>query len=431
MAFTHNKISPDSLAWLAQNLHARQLIRCWRDGMTAITGLYAPPTMDQFHNAKIALLQSRMLTNLDLSSTNLANKKSRVGILLLAQLLTEQLAEIPTAQRLFTQHFNPVLALAAIMASDRKLTPTIMPAPQWLRNESFLGSRPCASGPIQQNSAPLIFTKCKANDADTLRRLIPGAHPLAMGHDKLVEGLINLPTDHWLTIVIPALRLVDALPALQSICEQSSQGMTILVIGHGQSQCTTELGEIRQRLLSNCRSELLVISALDCGPYDAMNLGIKLANTPWIYFMGVDDTLAASDALTTIKNAVSKASHKTKIIYGNVKIQGAGHGTYDNQIYAYAFDYERLQTQNPCHQAIFYRVNALRELGGYSLKYPVCADWDANIRLWRTSAPAFVDVVIAKFARGGISSTTYDYSFFGDLPLTWRQNRHNLAPADG
>lgn len=427
MASNQRNIPPDSLAWLAENVPLSQLISSWRSGMATITGLSTAPTEEQFRTAKNALVEAQSLTALELSNGNLGYMKSNVGLLLLAQLLQNQLAEIPVEQALSTPSFNPVLALATIMVNDRKLPPTIMPAPHRLRTESSPPTCSDASSAIQQNLSSLIFTECDANDAGTLRSLIPGSHPVAMGHDILVEELAKQPSNHWLTIVIPALRAADALPALQSICQQSNLSVTILVIAQGPSKPPPALEQIRQRLLSNTESELVFIPALDCGPYDAMNLGIKLASTPWIYFMGVDDALHSPEVLATVHDATEQASVSTKVIYGNVEMKGAGHGTYDKQIYAYTFDYERLKTQTPCHQAIFYRVDALREIGGYSLAYPVCADWHANLRLWQTSEPKFIDLVVAKFARGGISSNTYDDDFFRDLPMTWEQNKNNLV----
>lgn len=431
MASTRRNIPPDSLAWLAENVPLSQLISSWRTGMATITGLSTAPTEEQFRRAKHLLVKTQSLTALGLSKCNLGEMRSSAGLLLLAELLQDQLAAVPAAQKLSTPSFNPVLALAMIMVNDRKLPPTIMPAPHWFRSESSPPTCSDASSTLQQNLGSLIFTECEAHDSDTLRRLIPGSHPVAMSHDALVEELAKQPSNHWLTIVIPALRAADALPALQSICQQSNLSVTILVIAQGPSNPSPAFEKMARRLRSSSKSALVVISALDCGPYDAMNLGIKLAHTPWIYFMGVDDSLHSHEVLAKVHDAAEQVSASTKVIYGNVEMCGAGHGTYDKQIYAYAFDYKRLQTQTPCHQAIFYRVDALREIGGYSLAYPICADWHANLRLWQTSAPIFVDLTVAKFSRGGISSTVYDYDFFRELPLIWEQNKSNLATPSG
>ena len=71
--------------------------------------------------------------------------------------------------------------------------------------------------------------------------------------------------------------------------------------------------------------------------------------------------------------------------------------------------------------------------GGYSLAYPICANWHGNPRLWQPSATIFIDLTAAKFSRGEVSSTVYDYDydFFRGLPLIWDQNKSNLATPSG
>jgi nucleoside-diphosphate-sugar epimerase len=47
--------------------------------------------------------------------------------------------------------------------------------------------------------------------------------------------------------------------------------------------------------------------------------------------------------------------------------------------------------------------------------WPTCL----HLRLWRLGSPRFVDTIVAKFNRGGLSSKIIDAQFFAELPDVW------------
>lgn len=358
-----------------------------------------------------------------------------LGLRLLSIILAERLNIDGThsGPALISGPFNPLLWMLAETLSPGRQSPLfIFNAPPTENAEAVTESAsPTLHHQLSQANqlSKVIFTGCDQKQAKEVHANVPTAHTLSCSSEKLSDLLATIPGQHWLTIVIPVLSGDEENRALDSIARQNSSGVTTFLIYADQSNCYSGLIPTHKECaLDDGTKTVIALPAFDRSPYDAMNLGLKLAKTPWIYFLGCDDELYADDTLATLKRYLDDNAVMDQLLYGNVEIQGDGHGTYDRQIYGYEFDYQRLRHQTPCHQGILYPVEALRAAGGYSLNYPVCADWEANVRLWNKTTPVFIDTVVAKFARGGISSTIRDTMFFEDLPSLWLRHMTTTKP---
>jgi len=406
-------------AWLSTTLAESELGAWWREAISPYEQLTHSLTTADFRQARLALNGAERIPDSSELYSDLAAKRFEIGVLLLAHIFIEKIAGLPQELCLAFDRFNPILAVAATLNKRAQLPLTIMPAPDAELGHWVLPLAPAGLTETDPGLCRLILGNCPIAAADQLRKAIPGVHLVPAHPQTVATALSNAPSHHWLTIVIPALDPEQACRAIQGIIDQVTKHVTVFVISPNEPPPESRLETLCRQCASELDISIVQITVFDVGPYDAMNLGIKLSKTPWVYFLGIDDSLASAKVLDEIMNVANGAPDGVRMIYGNVEIQGSGHGTYDKQIYAYAFDYDRLQRQTPCHQAIFYRVEALREIGGYSLNYPVCADWHTNLRLWRTGNPIFIDLVVARFARGGISSLVLDDQFFEDLPGLW------------
>jgi glycosyltransferase involved in cell wall biosynthesis len=203
----------------------------------------------------------------------------------------------------------------------------------------------------------------------------------------------------FLSVIIPTCNSEKTIErCLNSLTSQTYQDFEICIIDGASSDLTiAKVSSFR-----SCCDRIRIISDKDKGTYDAMNKGVGIARGEWIYFLGSDDKIYDENVFSDIfKNASEK---KYGIIYGNVLIDGDTTWAKDGQIYDGEFNINKLLDRNICHQAIFYKKKIFDKLGKYNLRYPVCADWELNLRFFPRTQSKYLNRIIANFSGGGISS---------------------------
>jgi hypothetical protein len=261
----------------------------------------------------------------------------------------------------------------------------------------------------------VIFTDCSHVKGRLIRSVLSAAHCVTADFLS-IKGWRDMQLNGGcdFLIVIPTMGEPGLAESLISILNQDYQNYCVLVVDGSSDQRSKEVVHSL-----NLDTRFLILNSCDNGPYDAMNLGVAICPARWIYNLGSGDTLASDDVLSTIKTAIA-SNTEASIIYGNVRMIGAGPGTYDQQIYGYTFSYADLRHKTPCHQAIFYKHEIFGALDHwYRREYKICADWELNVRVWNQFNHIFIDNVIANFVRGGMSSTQFDDKFFNDLDSLW------------
>lgn len=142
----------------------------------------------------------------------------------------------------------------------------------------------------------------------------------------------------------------------------------------------------------------------DCGVYEAMNKGTKMAHGEFFYFIGSDDILVNS-----WHHLVGKLKFQNTVYYCNAYF------AVSNKIYDGRFRRLKLLIKNICHQAIFY-PRSVFEKYQYSNDYPMLGDFHLNILL--NSDPGFkfkyIDLLTAIFSEKGISTVKTDVNFQHD-----------------
>lgn len=213
-----------------------------------------------------------------------------------------------------------------------------------------------------------------------------------------------------ISVVVPTYNSGERLDAcLDSILAQSFRDFELVVIDGGSKDGTVD------RLADRAKSNPALVwqSGRDGGVYDAMNKGVKLARGAWILFLGSDDELYAKDVFERVVPHLS-ADHD--LVYGNVLSVGASAWAEDGAIYDGEFNEEKILERNICHQAIFYSKQLFATYGGYDPSFKVLADWEYNLRVFRKARKKYIDVVIARFAGGGLSTRAVDRDFLVRLP---------------
>jgi glycosyltransferase involved in cell wall biosynthesis len=214
-----------------------------------------------------------------------------------------------------------------------------------------------------------------------------------------------------LSIIVPTLNSVDRIErCLDSIASQSFNDYEIVIQDGASPDGTVE--QVHRFREYHPGLDVRAVNEPDKGAYDAMNRGMRRARGEWIYFLGSDDELSDRNVLKIIMQACDAADHD--VVYGNVRVMGDTSWAKNGDIYDGPFNLEKLLRKNICHQAIFYRSRLLLNIGEFNVKYRICADWDMNLRSWAKTKFKYVDVVVANFNAGGLSSVG-DQQFAKDV----------------
>ena len=203
----------------------------------------------------------------------------------------------------------------------------------------------------------------------------------------------------FLSIIIPSYNSELTIErCLDSLSIQTYQDFEVCIIDASSSDNTlSRVSQFRSKF-----QNIRILSESDRGTYDAMNKGIDLAKGEWIYFLGSDDEIHDEHVFADMFKV--DPDKNCGMIYGDVRVCGDTLWAKDGQIYNGKFSIEHLLERNICHQAIFYRTKMFKKLGKYNLRYPVCADWELNLRFFPKTKSNYLDRIIANFYGGGISS---------------------------
>lgn len=214
----------------------------------------------------------------------------------------------------------------------------------------------------------------------------------------------------FFSIIIPVYNSENTIhETLTSVLEQTFGNFEILVIDALSSDKTVNVLESVQD------NRVRITSEPDEGIYDAMNKGIKASQGQWLYFIGSGDTLFDKEVLADVAGEL-QVRDDAELIYGDVKVNGDTGWARAGTLYDGEFDLKKLLERNICHQSIFYRRDVFNKVGNYNLNYPVCSDYDLNLRCFSKQQCIYYQRTIAYFNAGGISTDGNDIRFNADFP---------------
>lgn len=194
-----------------------------------------------------------------------------------------------------------------------------------------------------------------------------------------------------LSIIIPTYNSATVLPkALDSIVGQTFGDWEVLIMDGVSTDDTLKVAQ------SYNDSRIRINSEPDKGIYDAMNKGIGKARGEWLYFLGSDDWLLNDNVLHDV---FAQDTDSYDVVYGEVEAPHLA-SNHSGEWTLQTID------RNRCHQAILYRRQVIRRLGGYNTKYKIWADYDLNLKWFfdRKVKKKHIPTIIAHYAEGGYSS---------------------------
>jgi putative colanic acid biosynthesis glycosyltransferase len=179
--------------------------------------------------------------------------------------------------------------------------------------------------------------------------------------------------------------------AIESVWRQKQVGVEIVVIDGGSTDGTVEwLGGLTHR-------PLVWQSGPDSGIYEAMNKGLRLAKAPWVLFLGSDDRLVGEHVLHEV--LLWSGRTESAVLCGEVAFD-------DGRIYRMSSHVRPVMRNFVHHQGTFYRRSLFEEHEGYDQSLQVMADYDFNVRLWKSHVRFTpLPIRVAACASGGISDS--------------------------
>ena len=182
----------------------------------------------------------------------------------------------------------------------------------------------------------------------------------------------------------------------QSLLDQSFIDWEMVIVIGVSIDATLAVAKNLQRIESRIR----LIEQNGSGIYEAMNEGLASASGEFTWFMNAGDKFAST---STLAHAVGYMSqNNVGAVIGGYRIESSS----QNKTYSYpprnitglSFAFNR---RGGCHQAMIFRTNILKDLGGFSTSYSLAADFDLVLKVIQKSKANRVSEIYASIEPGG------------------------------
>ena len=183
--------------------------------------------------------------------------------------------------------------------------------------------------------------------------------------------------------------------AIESVLSQKGVDIEYIVVDGGSKDGTVEIVKEfshKERKEHKEGFEFKWISERDEGMYDAINKGIKMATGGVVGILNADDVLATDDTLAHIAQAFGEQGtgngEQIDCVYADIRFVREGETvealrTAKTVRYCSAAKWKpwmfRFAAMVP-HPSFYVRRECFERLGGYSLDYRICADFELELR---------------------------------------------------
>ena len=222
--------------------------------------------------------------------------------------------------------------------------------------------------------------------------------------------------------------------AMESVLAQKGVDIEYIIVDGGSKDGTVDIiKEFASRSVRPASPGCLVIkwiSEPDRGMYDAINKGIKMATGDIVGILNADDVLASDDTLAhiaahfeecqTVENRsdlISTVSNNKRIdaLYADIRFVKEGESVEalreaPTVRYCSAAKWRpwmfRFAAMVP-HPSFYVRRECFERLGGYSLDYRICADFELELRylLLAKLRAAYLPECVVIMRMGGMSTS--------------------------
>lgn len=214
--------------------------------------------------------------------------------------------------------------------------------------------------------------------------------------------------------------------AMESVLAQKGVDIEYIVVDGGSKDGTVDIiKECSTRSACSTRFSFKWISERDKGMYDAINKGIKMATGDVVGILNADDVLATDDTLAHIASAFEQKEppvprspfpvpQRIDALYADIRFVREGE-TVEALRGARTVRYCSAAKWRPWmfrfaamvpHPSFYVRRECFERLGGYSLDYRICADFELELRylyLAKLKA-AYLPECVVVMRMGGMST---------------------------
>lgn len=178
----------------------------------------------------------------------------------------------------------------------------------------------------------------------------------------------------------------------------SQQDVKLLIMDGGSAQETLDVAE---KFLSGPEDRLM--SSPDLGPYDAMNRALDVVDdSDLVWFVNAGDYLLDSASLVSVLQWTSGSDFVWG--YGPVEVVEVDGSTRRTpRQLPYSTTNHAVGKTPICHQTVVAKASALKEAGGFDLRFPLAADFKLLCRLGRLAPPRTWPRAIVAYKAGGLS----------------------------
>ena len=217
--------------------------------------------------------------------------------------------------------------------------------------------------------------------------------------------------------------------AIDSVLSQKGVDIEYIVVDGGSKDGTVEVVEELSRKERKDRKEdfeFKWISERDRGMYDAINKGIKMATGDVVGILNADDVLATDDTLAHIASAFEQKEspvphspfpvpQRIDALYADIRFVKEGE-TVEAVRKAETVRYCSAKRWRPWmfrfaamvpHPSFYVRRECFERLGGYSLDYRICADFELELRYLYLAKlrAAYLPECVVVMRMGGMSTS--------------------------
>ena len=214
--------------------------------------------------------------------------------------------------------------------------------------------------------------------------------------------------------------------AIESVLSQKGVDVEYIVVDGGSKDGTVDI--IKEYADKTLNSQLLTpnftfrwLSESDKGMYDAINKGIKMATGDVVGILNADDVLASDETLKRIAEAFESGGvrsggvgERVDCVYADIRFVREGESVEalrkaKSVRYCSAAKWRRWMFRFAAmvpHPSFYVRRECFERLGGYSLDYRICADFELELRylyLAKLKA-AYLPECVVVMRMGGMST---------------------------